>query len=87
MEQRLTNILARIGKVTCLTLVLFCVGSVQADEKAAPKYKVDAATFRCITKMTSVKHFFVDNLAGNLEALSISPKREKASFLRERCCS
>jgi hypothetical protein len=40
--------------------------SVQADEKTAPKYKVDASTFRCITKMTAVKHFFVDNLAGNL---------------------
>jgi hypothetical protein len=66
MEQRLTKILAGIGNVTCLTLVVFCVGSVQADEKAAPKYKVDASTFRCITKMTSVKHFFVDNLAGNL---------------------
>jgi hypothetical protein len=66
MEQRLTKISAGIGKVTCLTLVVFCVGSVQADEKAAPKYKVDASTFRCITKMTSVKHFFVDNLAGNL---------------------
>jgi hypothetical protein len=39
---------------------------VQADEKTAPKYKVDASTFRCITKMTAVKHFFVDNLAGNL---------------------
>ena len=66
MEQRLTKILASIGKVTCLTLVVFYVGSVQAEEKAAPKYKVDASTFRCITKMTSVKHFFVDNLAGNL---------------------
>ena len=66
MEQRLTKILADIGKVTCLTLVVFCVGSVQAEEKVAPKYKVDGSTFRCITKMTSVKHFFVDNLAGNL---------------------
>ena len=66
MEQTLTKILAHTGKVTCLTLVLYCVGSVQAEEKAAPKYKVDASTFRCITKMTSVKHFFVDNLAGNL---------------------
>ena len=42
---------------------LLCAGNVQAGE---PKYKVDASQFKCITKLTSVKHFFVDNLAGNL---------------------
>ena len=66
MQRRLTKVLARTGKVACLALVLFCTGSLQADEKAAPKIKVDGSTFRCITKMTAVKHFFVDNLAGNL---------------------
>jgi hypothetical protein len=66
MKQSLTKALTRTGKVSCLAALLFCVGSVQADEKAAPKYKADASTFRCITQMTPVKHFFVDNLAGNL---------------------
>ena len=66
MERKLTKISGYTGKLACLTFVLFCVGSVQAEEKAAPKYKVEASSFRCITKMTSVKHFFVDNLAGNL---------------------
>jgi hypothetical protein len=47
-------------------VLLSCVGSVQADDKTAAKYKVDASTFRCITKMTPVKHFFVDSLSGNL---------------------
>src|SRR6201996_471472 len=66
MEQGLAKILSIIGKLSCLTLCLFCFGSAQADDKAPPKYKVDASTFRCITQMTPVKHFFVDNLAGNL---------------------
>jgi hypothetical protein len=66
MERKLTKISACTGKLACLTFVLFCIGGVQAEEKAAPKYKVEASSFRCITKMTSVKHFFVDNLAGNL---------------------
>jgi hypothetical protein len=66
MQRTLANILAGIGKVCCLTFVLFGFVSAHADDKAAPKYKVDASTFRCITQMTSVKHFFVDNIAGNL---------------------
>ena len=66
MEQSLRTILAETTKVSCLSVLLFCASSVQADEKAAPKFKVDPSTFRCITKMTSVKHFFVDNLAGNV---------------------
>ena len=36
-----------------------------ADE---PKVKVDDSSFKCITEMTQVRHFFVDNLLGNLAA-------------------
>jgi hypothetical protein len=64
MKQCLMRILAETGKVSCFAALLLCVGSVLAGE---PKYKVDASTFQCITKMTSVKHFFVDNLAGTVE--------------------
>ena len=44
------------------------------------KYKVDASTFQCITKMTAVKHFFVDNLAGNLAAAVDVAKAGKGQF-------
>jgi hypothetical protein len=64
MKQSLMNILAETGKVSCFAALLLCVGSAQASE---PKYKVDGSTFQCITKMTSVKHFFVGNLADNLK--------------------
>ena len=32
-----------------------------------PKVKVDDSSFKCITDMTPVRHFYVDNLLGNLE--------------------
>jgi hypothetical protein len=32
------------------------------------EFKVTDNSFRCITEMTPVRHFFVDNLAGNLPA-------------------
>ncbi len=42
-----------------------------ADEQSAAgdstEVQVTADTFRCITEMTPVRHFFVDNLLGNLE--------------------
>ena len=66
MKQILRKVLAEAGKLSCIAVLLSCVGSGQADEKTAPKYKVDASTFQCITKMTPVKHFFVDSLSGNL---------------------
>ena len=80
MKQSLRKILAKTGKISCFTALLLSVGSVQADEKTAPKYKVDASTFQCITKMTAVKHFFVDNLAGNLAGTVAVAQAGKGQF-------
>src|SRR5262249_31331022 len=80
MKQSLMKILAGTGKVSCFAALLFCVGSVQADEKNAPKIKVDASTFQCITKMTPVKHFFVGNLAGNLAGTVAVAEAGKGQF-------
>jgi hypothetical protein len=52
-------------KFLCLAAILFFVGHAQADERER-KIKVDESTFRCILKLTPVRGFFVDNLAGNL---------------------
>ena len=80
MKQRPMKILAEIGKISRFAALLLCVGSVQADEKTAPKYKVDGSTFKCITKMTAVKHFFVDNLAGNLAGTVAVAQAGKGQF-------
>jgi hypothetical protein len=54
------------GKFLRLVPILFFNGYVQADEMFERKFKVDDSTFKCILKMTPVRHFFVDNLAGDL---------------------
>ena len=46
------------------SLVLI-VGQVSSDSMQ-PKVAVDDSSFKCITEMTSVRHFYVDNLLGNL---------------------
>lgn len=33
-----------------------------------PELNIDAASFRCLGEMTAVRHFFVDNLLGELDA-------------------
>ena len=53
-------------KFSGFAAILFFVGYVQADETGERKIKVDDSTFKCILKMTAVRGFFVDNLAGNL---------------------
>jgi hypothetical protein len=49
-------------------LCLLFAGCANAADTPEGQIKVDDSSFRCITEMTSVKHFYVDNLLGNLEA-------------------
>src|SRR6476619_6090280 len=45
----------------CGFALLLSAGLVNATD-------IDASSFRCITKMTPVRQFYVDNLQGNLDA-------------------
>lgn len=47
----------------CIVLLLPAI----ADEASAGEVNVTSDTFRCVTEMTPVRQFFVDNLLGNLE--------------------
>src|SRR5436305_1069784 len=47
-----------------LLLAASCAWAV--DQTAQSSIKVDDSTFKCITDMTPVRHFYVDNLRGNL---------------------
>jgi len=49
-------------------------------EKQPEKYKVDDSTFKCILHMTAVKHYFVDNLAGNIEGTVAVAKAGTGQF-------
>jgi hypothetical protein len=52
--------------------------AVGADNAApnAASINVSADSFKCLSKMTKVKHFFVDNLLGNLNATVAVAKSE-----------
>src|SRR6516165_482873 len=49
------------------TMWLLVAAAQAADNASEPKVKVDDNSFKCITDMTPVRHFYVDNLLGNLE--------------------
>jgi hypothetical protein len=42
--------------------------SVGSAEDSADKGRIDAKSFRCLTEMTHVRQFYVDNVLGNLDA-------------------
>jgi hypothetical protein len=61
----------RIGVAAffCGALILMSAGFCSAEDSAAKgKLVVDAKSFRCITEMSRVRHFYVDNLLGNVDA-------------------
>src|SRR3954465_5971408 len=47
---------------------LAAMGQVQAGEAPSKAINVDDSTFHCIRQMTPVRHFYVDNLRGNIAA-------------------
>ena len=61
--------LLAISSSTALLATMFLLAATHAnaaDTASAPKLKVDDNSFKCITEMTPVRHFYVDNLLGNL---------------------
>ena len=49
----------------CLAMLLLSVGYARSADRDV---QVDTKSFRCITKLTPVRHFYVDNLLGDLPA-------------------
>jgi len=52
------------ASIACAVLLLSPARGHGADDSGA----IDAKSFRCITKMTPVRQFYVDNLKGQLDA-------------------
>jgi hypothetical protein len=52
----------------CAVACVLLVGpaAVSASPAAPASFPINDASFKCITEMTHVRHFYVDNLAGNL---------------------
>jgi len=53
--------------LVCAVLLVFA-GSIVESKADEARVKVTDDSFRCITQMTPVRHFYVDNLNGNLAA-------------------
>jgi hypothetical protein len=53
--------------LSALVLLLAAPWAQAADEGVERAVKTDDNTFKCITQMTPVRHFYVDNLSGNLQ--------------------
>lgn len=48
-------------------LLLVAGAAIGASQAAEPRVPVNDNSFKCITQMTSVRHFYVDNLLGKLD--------------------
>ena len=62
--------ISRLIVSTVLPTMMFLLAvtyAEAADNASEPKLKVDNDSFKCITDMAPVRHFYVDNLLGNLE--------------------
>src|ERR1700733_9309910 len=73
-------------KLACLVVsasVAVLLGPIcgwAADQSAELKVKVDAATFKCNTDMTPVRHFYVDNLLGNLQGTVAVAEKDTGDY-------
>ena len=59
------------GSVALVLLLLLGLGlaiAVAEDDAAEGELEINAESFKCLQEMTPVKHFFVDNLLGDIEA-------------------
>ena len=51
---------------TCAAMLL-AGAAIAAPTRASHPFSISEESFRCITEMTHIGHFYVDNLAGNLK--------------------
>jgi hypothetical protein len=51
-----------------------------AEQSAEPKVKAGEDTFKCITDMTPVRHFYVDNLLGNLQGTVAVAEKDTGDY-------
>lgn len=74
------NIKKRNNPVFRWMLCLLFASYANAADTPQGQIKVDDNSFKCITEMTPVRHFFVDNLLGNLDATVAVAKAGKGVY-------
>ena len=66
--------------VTAMVLSLGLGAVVQAADTASALVKVDDASFKCMRQMTPVRHFYVDNLLGDISATLAAANAPKGAL-------
>ncbi len=62
-------VITAAAAILCGVVLLLPAGRGNATNRTVGKdLQIDAKSFRCITKMTRVRQFYVDNLLGHLDA-------------------
>jgi hypothetical protein len=51
----------------CVCVAVLMIGPALAAPPSPASFPISDKSFKCITEMTHVRHFYVDNLAGNLD--------------------
>jgi hypothetical protein len=68
------------GVSTSVAVFLAATSAWAADRSAEPSVEVDDNTFKCMTEMTPVRHFYVDNLKGNLKGTVSVAEKGKGDY-------
>jgi hypothetical protein len=76
-ERSIISVSIILSAVLFLSVATFAQG---LDDTAKPKVKVDNNSFKCITDMTAVRHFYVDNLIGNLAGTVAVATADKGDY-------
>ena len=66
MIRRLSVTLSAKTWATCAAM-LFAGAAIAVPASASRPFSINEKSFRCMTEMTHIGHFYVDNLAGNLK--------------------
>ena len=71
----------RVRPIASAAAVLLVATWAQAaDQSTERAVKVNDSTFKCITDMTPVRHFYVDNLSGNLQGTMAVAEAGKGDY-------
>lgn len=87
MTERSSRIPSVATILCAATLSLVIAHADAAGDPPETKVKVDDTTFKCITDMTPVRHFYVDNLLGNVQGTVAVATVDRAIIPRARSCS
>src|SRR5215468_12178642 len=78
---KFSHLTAPVSAMLCaMTFLLITSYANAAGDSSEPKVKVDNNSFKCITDMTSVRNFYVDNLLGNLDGTVAVAKAGKGDY-------